>query len=108
LVRDENKNVQKNKNGEYKYKKTENSPYATYRIDTYRGFGSLGTLDSKEGVKDLKKYAKERAYNDGVSSIEVSRYDKDKEKIIKKKFKIPEGKRIITPDDPYGEENWES
>lgn len=105
LERDEEGNVKKNKKGHYKYKTTEVIPYAAYKIESNRGGSSMGCIENEEQLDRLKTYALQRARGDNVKSIEISRVIDGE--VVKKRLKLgKKGKKIISAEDPYGEEEW--
>lgn len=97
--------AKKEENGQYIYIEEKNEhPYGCYRVQGK--IGQVGTLKDEEDYNYLKGYAERNAHLDNLQYIEISRYINGNIEKERLNIKSPEIVRVITPEDPYGEENW--
>lgn len=106
LKRDDNGNVIKDEDGRWIYIDEESIPYCAFEIKKLGMSGRhVGSIETEGDFQKFKEGVKKNARIDGLEYVKIKRFDG--ENFEEFYLDMPAGKRKITEEDPYGEEEWE-
>lgn len=89
--------------GEWLYDIKEKFPYGICTITLNSNKIQMLTLEEEDDVKVIEDMVKTKKM--GIDNIVISYFNG--QEIVTKEIIAPKGKRIFSPEDPFGEEDWE-